>query len=173
MPDLEPTMNQITANNGLTVPSGKTLTLTGATTVATTQSAGNNSTAIATTAYVDQYNSVNVITSATSGNYTLPAQNYMRVVYVNNSGASSLSIFLTDPPAAYIGQVITIFNNSNVATNVWLATTGSTGRGQGGSTFQSPSNFNTGTSQSLPASVIRSYMYIGTTSSYRWIVLGM
>jgi hypothetical protein len=83
-----------------------------------------------------------------------------------------MSIKLTDPSSAYVGQTITIQNESGLSMSVSCATTGSTGRGQTNVGFQGTITFDTTITNNLPINVIRTYMYIGTGAFSRWIVLG-
>jgi hypothetical protein len=130
----------ITANGGLTLSSGQTLTLTGATSVATTQPFGNNSTSLATTAYVSLYTGWNVVSYGnTGGTITLPVQTAMNnlIVYVPTAGAGPGPFFLIQsPPAAYVGQLyrfVTYYSGS-AGSNNYLSVQHMTGTAIGWST---------------------------------------
>jgi hypothetical protein len=140
---------------------------------ATTQVAGDNSTNVATTAYVNQYTSVNLIINSTTQVYTIPAQTTMKVYYQHSFTGGGGTINLTDPTNAYIGQTITVHNKgSSFSMAVKCATTGSTGVGQSSSNFQTSSIFDTSTSNICPNNVIKTFMFLGSTATPRWIVLG-
>jgi hypothetical protein len=163
-----------TFNLGLTVPANQTLTcngtLAGGTITATTQVIGNNSTNVATTAYVDRLFSVSVLTSPATGNHTLPAQTFMKVYFQQIS--TSTFIKITDPTDAYIGQTITIHNKAIINTFIGLETNGSSLQGQSGNTFQTNVTVTTSSNHSIPKDVVRTFMFLGSTANPRWVVLG-
>jgi hypothetical protein len=164
-----------TFNLGLTVPANQTLTcngtLAGGTITATTQAIGNNSTNVATTAYVDRGVSLSyLIGPATGTSNTLPAQTVMRVYYQIISGGTLL---LTDPINAYIGQTITIHNKSGGSATVGIVSgSGSSIQGQSGNTFQSIATTGNFPNNQMVANVVRTFMFLGSTSNPRWVVLG-
>ena len=159
---------------GLTVPAGQTLTcdgtLAGGTITATTQTVRNNSNLVATTAYVDRLFSVNVLTGPASGEDTLPAQTVMKVYYFKKS---SNNVYITDPTNDYIGQTISIHNQNASTIFVGFATTGSSLHGQHSTTFQNMLSNNTVNfgSHSQKTGVIKTFMFLGSTVTPRWIVL--
>jgi hypothetical protein len=150
----------ITANGGLTVASGQTLTLTGATTVATTQAIGDNNTSIATTAYVNLYAGWTVLTYTTSGqNVTIPAQTSMNILikYSCTVGTAGTVLTITPPPSAnYIGQIYRVVNVSTTTSQVFIATSSGNVVGQG-------SQFLAGGQVGITKYLAYSWVYVGQT----------
>jgi hypothetical protein len=105
-----------TFSSGLTIPSGQILTcsgtLTGGTITATTQAIANNSTNVATTAYVDKYQTWVLVTTYTAGGqtYTLSAQTNMLNLIISNIGTGNTTINITNPTTSYIGQKLKFIN---------------------------------------------------------------
>ena len=116
----------ITANGGLTVPSGQTLTLTGATTVATTQAIGNNTTNVATTAFVNIYGVPKIITHTAVGDYGALTITTMRTIYIlaaGSTGTTPMISSLNTPPQTLIGAMVTFFNFSTHASGLTILIT--------------------------------------------------
>ena len=140
----------ITANGGLTVPSGQTITLSGSTLIGPAPTI--------------------IVSSATA--YTMPAQTNMRVVYIFNGNTSSpVSLTLTSPTAAYVGQMITIVNYNFPGTaNVTVSIGTKLGVAQNYTTYNA-TGYLWGNGNSLDVKQYQSYtlMYLGSnTSNITW-----
>ena len=93
----------------------------------------------------------------------------MRVYYQIISGGTLL---LTDPINAYIGQTITIHNKSGGSATVGIVSgSGSSIQGQSGNTFQSIATTGNFPNNQMVANVVRTFMFLGSTSNPRWVVL--
>lgn len=111
------TSNEVTVTNGdgvsgaptLSIPS--TFTLTGKTVTATTQTALDNSTKVATTAYVDTADQI-MTQQSKSASYTLVASDAGKHVYLSGGSGQTLTIPANASVAYTIGTVITVINNS-------------------------------------------------------------
>jgi hypothetical protein len=101
----------ISANGGLVIAGGQTLTCAG-TMTATTQAFANNSTNVATTAYVDKYQTWNLVSTYTAGGqtYTLPAQTEMNNIIISNIASGNTTLNITNPTASYKGQRLKFVN---------------------------------------------------------------
>ena len=100
--------------------------------MATTQAIGDNSTSIATTAFVLNYFSppvfTTILTTGTTFNYTIPAQTAMKACYfIQPSASTTINITVTAPSNAtlYIGQEIYIGNIYNGTKSINILRAGS------------------------------------------------
>jgi hypothetical protein len=156
----------ITANGGLTVASGQTLTLTGTTTVATTQAINDNTTSLATTAFVNAYTGWNVIVYTTAGqNLTLPAQTSMNtlILYACTSGTTATVLTITPPTSMnYIGQQIKCVNVSTTTSAFQVATSSGLVVGQG-------SQFLAGGQVGLTKYIAYTWIYVGQAKIGWWL----
>jgi hypothetical protein len=140
----------ITCNGGLTIPSGQTINLVGATILGPTPT-------------VTFY-------SAVTTPYTIPAQTAMKIYFVfNGNSGSAIRFNLSDPGANYIGQSITIVNYNSGAGMLQVGLANVAGQGVGpGTTY----NTGAGLSNSIVTNITslnnKTFTYIGT-GAVQWV----